>query len=338
MKIDKEIRYLNWIDEKQDQLTMDSVALFLNEKSGHMGLWEYGASKFADDPAGGADHWARLVKSPGAYYPMQGDIDTIRWAMRQEELQRILAPVNTVVEYGPGSVEAITQKTFPFLKTCPALNLYVSVDAEIHQAEAAGSSVHSQLGTKIKTIEKDYTLSSIERSWGGTSAFIMWGISLGNISGHLGNNPVPQLVQSLIHFSKSLIPDDLFIVSFDTESDEDRILAAYSEPMMKESILSVLFRLRRDGYTTGDFDPWMWEHEPVWNAQVGQCAHMVYPKIDQSFKIKGHDFFIPAGTRFVTNNSYKFSPAAMKKSFQDAGFRESFVLKNGSMALIVGRL
>lgn len=80
---------------------------------------------------------------------------------------------------------------------------------------------------------------------------------------------------------------DLVILCFDAESDEQKILNAYSEPSLRSQILSVVHLMKRDGYVTGKFDPSLWRHEPKWFPRVGQCAHMIYPLFDQTLKIAG---------------------------------------------------
>ncbi len=318
-----------------DDITKDTVALFTEQTQGHMERWEYSPSMFPHDPAGGGDHWADLVKNPGQYYLTQGDTTAIQWAIKQTEFIEAIADVEQVMELGPGSHEAILKKTVPFLKTCPKLKNYIAIDATVEQAAGAARTVHESLSIETGIRGQNYMSSSLTPAGEGKTAIVMWGSSLGNIDGFANENPFPKLVRTLDNFKGGLKSGDLMVLCFDTESDEKRVLNAYSEPSLRAQILSVVHLLKRDGYVTGRFDPRLWRHESVWFPKVGQCAHMVYPLFDQVLNIAGLTIRIPAWRRFISNNSYKFSPATVKGAAQCVGLKSIACLQNGPIALLV---
>ena len=116
--------------------------------------------------------------------------------------------------------------------------------------------------------------------------------------------------------------------------DEQSVLRAYNEPALKRQSVSWLYALKRDGIATGNFDPRVWVHEPIWFPDVMQCAHTIFPMFDQRITIDGHTIEIPAWRRFVSNNSYKFRPDVMIAAAKDAGLK-AHVIQHGPMAMLI---
>jgi uncharacterized SAM-dependent methyltransferase len=319
----------------EDDFVRDAVSLFMGRMQGHMEKWEYGPSLFPNDPAGGSDHWADLVRHAGHYYLTQSDTEAILWATRQEEMIEAVASVETVIELGPGSYEAISRKTIPFLQICPRLEKYIAVDATQEQAVEAARVVQETLSVDTGVRSQDYMHFPLSTCDAGRCAVVMWGSSLGNIENSANTDPFPKLARTLENFRAGLKPGDFLILCFDTESDRKKILTAYSEPSLRAQILSVIHRLRRDGHATGRFDPHIWRYEPVWFGETGQCAHTIYPLFDQSIRISGRTIKIPAWKRIVSNNSYKFKPSLVCAAAKCAGLESVACLQYGPTALLV---
>lgn len=215
---------------------------------------------------------------------------------------------------------------------------YIAVDATRAQAQNAEFLVKKELSLQTGHIEANYMTSPLHKAWHGKSAVIMWGISIGNISAFAGEDAFPKLVSALTTLKTPLKHGDILIFSFDTEMRKDKIIRAYSESYLRSSVLSSLYRMKRDGIVTGHFNPRIWCHEPLWFSKVGQCAHAVYPLFDQQINIAGMTIKIPAWRRFISNNSYKFSSEMVEKAAKHAGIQPLFCLQNGPMAMFVGKV
>jgi uncharacterized SAM-dependent methyltransferase len=315
----------------------DMVDLLTGKRQGHMERWEYASAHYPGDPAAGGEHWADLVRNPGHYYLTEGDQHTITQAIEDSSLRNLVADIESVVELGPGSRAAIEKKTIPFLKSCAALKNYTAVDATVEQADAACQFVGASLNVRTHAIAQDYIAEPVRRTCAGKQAVIMWGGSLGNIEGGANHDPFPAVVRSLHNFARSLNPGDLLVLCVDTESDERKILAAYSEPSLHAQITSVIHRLKRDGHAAGCFDPNLWRHESAWFPKVGQCAHMIYPLFDQTLLVAGHRIEIPAWRRFISNNSYKFSKNTLFSAARTAKLYPAAFFQFGSIGMVVIR-
>lgn len=332
----KNLEYIDTHSTQAEHLDFatDFFDLLTKKRQGHMERWEYGPSLFPSDPAGGSDHWAKLVEEPGSYYLTEGDINNIHHAISQPTLHKLLENIRTVIELGPGSTKAIQNKTLPFLKACKSLKKYIAVDEAMEQAKASSSQIKNLLSIDVGVRQQNFMHESIAPITSSKTALIMWGSSLGNIEGKIGQDPYPSLAKILNTLQASMKVGDLMLLCFDTEQNEERIVRAYSEPFLQNQILSVLYRAKRDFYASGKFDPRVWRSKPVWNRKYGQCAHIIYPLFDQKIFIDRNTISIPAWTEIVSNNSYKFCSNLVIKATEQCNLRAR-VYKSGSMALLV---
>ncbi|MBE2192479.1 MAG: L-histidine N(alpha)-methyltransferase [Alphaproteobacteria bacterium] len=312
----------------------DLVHLLTKERQGHMERWEYSPSLFPHDPAGGSDHWAKLVEEPGNYYLTEGDINNIHHAVAQPELHKLLENIHAVIELGPGSTKAIENKTIPFLKACRNVKKYIAIDEALEQAKASSTHIKNSLSVNVGVRQQNFMREKIYSIKSSKTAFVMWGSSLGNIEGGIGQDPYPSLINTLNILQSGMKVGDIMLLCFDTEHDEKKVIRAYSEVSLQDQILSIIYRAKRDSYASGNFDPRVWRHKPVWDKKHRQCAHIIYPLFDQNIFIGDHRIKIPAWTEIVSNNSYKFCSDLVIKAAEHCNLRAR-VFKDGPMALLV---
>lgn len=317
-------------------LEADALGLFTDQMHGHMGKWEYEPSLYKGDPAGGAAYWSDLVCNPGHYYPTKADYAAITKSLADTRLLEKITKITTVIELGTGGLETIQNKTLPFLQNCLSTKQYIAVDHTFEFADFAAQMVRNTTKLKASSLACDFLQEPIQNNWEHPCAFVMWGGSIGNIPGNANHDPFLDLKSRIKFLGQNLKKHDLLVITFDTEYNEQRILAAYNEIANKSGILSPLHLLKRDGLATGNFDPRVWVHEPVWFPDVMQCVHTIYPMFDQTISIGGHIIKIPAWRRFVSNNSYKFKPATMIKAAEAAGLWAQ-VIQHGPMAMLIAQ-
>lgn len=334
--IKKHLKILDYALDFDVDFERDVLNLLTKKSSGHMEKWEYGVSRYKNDPAGGGEHWANLVHNPGHYYLTSDDIENISDAIKNQALQDEALGIHHIYELGPGSTDSILFKTLPFLSICPNLRRYTAIDSAIQQANNAGQIIADFMDIKTGSIKADFMSAPLKKVKTRKNAIIMWGSSLGNISGFAGDNPFFKLVKLLKFFKSALKKGDKIILCFDSEQNEEKVLLAYSELALRSQILSILYRMKNSDFIKGDFNPDLWRHQAVWYPEVSQCAHEVFPLVDQSFQISGHTITIPAWERFNSNNSYKFHPETLKSAAKRAGIKSNMVLQKNAMAMFVG--
>jgi len=312
----------------------DVIDMFTEHCQGHMELWEYGTAQHSGDPAGGSNFWAQLIHSPGSYYLVNEEKLLMEEVLKLSS-EKLLKNIRTIIELGPGSKGSLENKTIPLLKISSHVNAYIAVDSEESQAQFAAQYIQKNTNVS-RTIFchqsfKDFSLNIPRLE---PSALVMWGGTIGNISGNIGKNPYSSLTKSLSHYNEIIASGDYIFITFDTQDKETEILNAYNQPLLSACFLSTLHRLTRDNLATGDFDPHQWKHESVWVPETMQCAHTLYPLVDQNFVINGVEISIPRHKRLVTNNSYKFKPEVMIAAAKDAGFTPQ-VVQHGPMAMLI---
>lgn len=327
------------INKEYDFFLEDAIALFSGEKHGHMEKWEYAKERFPGDKAAGGRYWEKLIAAPGKYYLFEEEVRNIEAALSSEVLLSKINDVGAVTELGPGCSKALSQKTLPLLGKVNSINQYRSIDSSEEFAKAAAEHIAIQKRISTAFTSIDYFTSPVEKTSNDKTAYLMWGSSIGNLPNRPGKSPLKILLQLLQTFSMSLRVDDVLILSFDTETDPKKVLSAYSENNLSNQILSPVFRLQEYVLPYDDFDPEAWSHKPEWIKTSQQCCHVIYPEIDQRFTLKGKQFSIRAGEKFVSNNSYKYRPEDMLAIAKKVGLSrsEAFSDNHRSMALLIGQ-
>jgi len=109
---------------------------------------------------------------------------------------------------------------------------------------------------------------------------------------------------------------DYLIVSFDSNSDEQSLLAAYNASGY--FCTNALRRLAAEVPHTG-FDAGAFEYAPVWNRSGRQLAHFWRLVRDIEFSLGGESFSLKTGESFHGLNSYKPSEALVAEASSIAG-------------------
>jgi len=313
----------------------DIAALFLETRHGHMEKWEYAAPLYEGDPAAGIVFWTELIKKPGNYYLIEGDTHNVQQSLKDQAFANKLQHIQHLIELGPGCAKSLLQKTLPLIKASPNLTSYQAIDGTYDVAMGAAKFIQKHAGLVPLAESQDFIQKRIKKAKHGPTALVLWGGSIGNFSGNASESAFPKLVKQLHNFQHGLDNGDIVIISFDAEQSGDKVKEAYSEENLRKQITSILFRARRDGILSKGFNPYMWENEPVWVPETGQCCHTIYPVIDQRFHVAGIEVFVPEGKRFISNNSYKYKPNMMTAAATMAGFTYISIMQHGSMALLV---
>lgn len=314
----------------------DVFDMLTEHNQGHMECWEYSTAQYSGDPAGGGHFWAQLICNPGSYYLVEEEKLLVKQVLKFSS-ENFLNNIRTVIELGPGSINSLENKTIPFLRGSSSINTYIAVDSEASQAQFATQYVEKNTNIS-RTISchksfKDFSLNTPRLE---PSALVMWGGTIGNIPGNIGADSRSPLIKSLSHYNEILASGDYMLITFDTQENEQEILNAYNQPLMSACFLSTLHRLVRDNLVSGDFDPNQWRHESIWIPGKMQCAHTLFPVVDQNFTLNAHKVHIPRFKRFVTNNSYKFKAETMKQVAAEAGFVPQ-IIQNGPMAMLIAK-
>lgn len=166
------------------------------------------------------DFYDEAIKHPD-YYVFHDEVELI--TKNTKILSHYLKGTKNIIEVGPGSRNAISQKTLPLLKFATNLESYLALDISKSFLEQTCEliSKNTTLQTNFKSV--DFTEPGplyLENCFGAKNAAIMLGISLGNLTIRK-QNLFLQKINSM------LCKDDIFITSADTNMDQQSLLKAY---------------------------------------------------------------------------------------------------------------
>lgn len=321
------------VTKHPNPFVQDVYDLLDRKRQGHMEKWEYASPRFKNDPASGAEAWAKLISKPGHYYPPKGDIATIQSALNSDDLSKSLRDIECVVELGPGCKTSLSKKTLPIVNSIAAAKNYIAIDGTDDVANGAVEFIQSQSPVNGHGKSMDFFTQPLNKTWNGKSVMLFWGSTLGNFDGHAGDDPFKKLVGFLRNIQVGLDKGDHILFSFDTEDKEVNVVRAYSEPLMSSQILSVIHQVHQY-CESGNFNPRAWKHVPMWISETMQLAHVIYPIVDQIFTLGHRTFKVRAYEPLISNNSYKYTEEKMKAAALMAGFKNPKIIKKDAMALL----
>ncbi len=118
------------VDNKNTYFLKDTQDLFLRKKFSHVGNWRYSEPMFPGDVVNGLKIWNKITeraKNGGSYYIFSDEVELI--AKTAEEIVEYIPAETIFIDLGPGSKEAIIDKSGALLETARGkITEYVAVD------------------------------------------------------------------------------------------------------------------------------------------------------------------------------------------------------------------
>jgi uncharacterized SAM-dependent methyltransferase len=317
----------------QDAFKSDIIDLFSRKRGGHVERWLYAAS--APGHASGADLWSAFLRASKNYYVLPNEVALIRSVAKT--LKGSLGVVDTVVDFGPGSREAVTRKALPMIRACANAERYVAVDLSPTFLVDACALVSAKSGLAATPVEQNFFKDDFDLP-GDNRLGVMFGLTISNTDLREGE-PFPRadMTAKLGHVGRLLHGEgeNLLLVSFDSNADRASIERAYDDPHWSRFVAHLTYAIAGVVEPGGSFNPSAWRHEAVWNEEAHVLHACIAAEADQAFTLGGHDFRIRKGERFVAINLCKFPVAWFREICADAGFAvaESFFDRDKRIAV-----
>ncbi len=310
------------LDTETKQFLSDMQATLRGERHGIIGPWQYSSSHSNKDPVRGAYLWETFLKASLDYYPLPNETRLIQ-SRAGDLIQDKSTPV-VLVDIGPGSTQAVINKTIPVKRHFENVVMYCPVDkCEDYLISSANVLNDEQQGIPIKAYHVDYTQDEINIPHKGRVVALFFGGTIGNFEGHPNEGlPEDKVVEYLKSVKKIIGSDGTLMITHDANQDETSILRSYLHPLQVAFGSNIMHRVKRDLPVYGDFDPDAWHYEPVWHEKNHQLCHTILCDRDQTFWLGQERFKIHAGERFILNNSFKYPVHKMKEWASLAGFGE----------------
>jgi dimethylhistidine N-methyltransferase len=236
----------------------------------------------------------------------------------QDIFNQLAAPV-TLAELGAGSAS----KTGILLRAATHLQpevLYQPIDiSPTALAEAAASITGNIPGVRVEPQTANYITEpySIARLPQHKVLALYIGSSIGNFA--------PAEAHSILrNLRERLHPGDALLLGVDlapsTTKPVATLLAAYDDAQGVTATFNknVLTRLNRE--LDADFNLDAFTHRARWNGPCSRIEMHLESLADQTVHIAGNSFHFRTGETIHTENSHKFTPAALETLLTSAGF------------------
>jgi L-histidine Nalpha-methyltransferase len=264
--------------------------------------------------AQGSRLFEQITETP-EYYPTRTERSIFREFV--SEIAEHAGNNLTLVELGAGSARKTRLLIEALLRRQLRLDFYpvdVSPTA-LHEALASLNGDYPSL--RVAPIVADYShgLPSLKELPGRKLALFL--------GSTIGNFEPEEACEFLVEVRQSLAPGDALLAGFDMIKDPATLHAAYNDRQGVTARFNknLLERINRE--LGGRFDLQAFRHVAFWNADASRIEMHLESLREQTIWVQdlGRCFYFAHGERIHTENSYKFSPAAIASLLERSGLR-----------------
>lgn len=284
----------------------DSLDLFLDLRSGHLGKYTYGEEALTQQThTDGHPDWHKSVnEEDNSYYLPSAEKNILSQATL--DISKWIPGNTSVVDFGVGGIDSFKELLVPLLNKIES-GAYYGIDFCQPYLSAIKTKGPLLCKARIHPIHKDFFLSSTTIT-PDPALGVMLCSTIGNMNGSVREKIVgPNLVRALRTISKQTNRGWL-LVSVDTNQASNALQNAYETPAVEQFVLSSFRRMARELPMEG-FDPTLFTYAPEWHADIQLFAHIAVATADQDFTLGSYRLHIAKGQKLHLLNSYKFAPS-----------------------------
>ena len=296
--------------------------LFSGRRFGHVGKWRFSEPLLPDDVVNGILIWNRLTeraKNGGRYYIFSDEVKLIKACL--PDILGFISENTAFIDLGPGSQEAILDKTGVILGACEdMITDYIAVDYVPEILKNAESLFASRFPhIKFTPILGDI-FSPLALPLRGNRLAVIFGQTMFNIA----TNPFDytlakeKILEMLVALRAHLRPGEKIIIPQNCNEDREEIEAAYRE--QEEVWLNLFYRAKRDLPIKGTYDPGGFAFEPYWVHASNILSHSAVPTVAMSFEIGGEVISLTPRDRLYLHNTVVYPESVFTRMTEAAGF------------------
>ncbi len=258
----------------------------------------------------GSQLFDRICDLP-EYYPTRTETSLL--SRIAPELTERLSATQHLIEYGSGA----SRKTRIVLDALPELKSYVPMDISEDFLLGVADTVSTDYPKlDVVPLVGDFTAElklppEVEQ---GSKAGFFPGSTIGNLG--------PEGGRAFLARAREQLGDEAkFVLGADLIKDEKVLRAAYNDRsgVTAKFNLNLLSRINRE--LGADFDECSFHHNAVWNPEQSRIEMHLVSDTAQSISVNGKVFTFSDGETIHTENSYKFTPDALRALSESAGWR-----------------
>ena len=245
------------------------------------------------------------------YYPTRQETALLR--TQAAALTAEFGPDAVLVEFGSGASE----KTRLLLDAAPDLGAYVPLDI----SETALSEAADRLRVAYPALRVQPVLGDFE-NLAPLPDDLPKGRRIGFFPGSTIGNLEPAEAVRFLTSAKGLLGEDaLFILGVDLVKAPEILVAAYDDVSGVTAAFNRNLLVRANAELGADFDLDAFRHRAVWNAEKSRMEMHLEAVRPSVAHIQGRRFEFAAGETLHTENSRKFTEAAVTDMAEAAGWR-----------------
>jgi L-histidine N-alpha-methyltransferase len=223
------------------------------------------------------------------------------------------AGADTLVELGSGTSEK-TRIILDAMSAAGTLRRIVLFDISREVLSDAAAVLGRDYDVEVHAIVGDFSYQLPRIPRGGLRLWAFLGSTLGNFTGRAR-------ARLLADLQTAMTPADHLLLGTDLVKSSDRLVAAYDDAAgvtaaFNRNVLSVL-----DAELGATFDPGLFEHRAVWNAEQEWIEMRLRSRVAQTVSVRDLDLTLSfdEGEEVLTEISAKFRPERLGAELEGAG-------------------
>ena len=217
-----------------------------------------------------------------------------------------------LVELGPGNGEKLPL----LLEHCAKPRVHL-IDVSAAALQSARTRLRESFDVEISVCEAQFADGLAARPPSKCKRLVLF------LGSNIGNFTPREATDFLRVVHRSLSRGDMLLLGVDLIKAEQRLLAAYDDPLGVTAAFNKNILLRINRELGANFDLLAFDHRALWNAGASRIEMHLLSLFDQTVHIAGLELDVPfvAGETIWTESSHKYTEAGFRHLVEKAGFR-----------------
>ncbi len=243
------------------------------------------------------------------YYPTRTETAILR--QKSELMHQYVSDETVLVELGSGA----SVKTRILLDTLKSLQSYVPLDISAEFLSASARDLARQCSTlPVRPVVADFmTAINLPDDLAERPKLLFFpGSTLGNLT--------PEEAHALLSRLAGMQPVSALVLGVDLVKDRQTLVNAYDDQAGVTAAFNKNLLKRLNTEALADFDLEAFAHEARWNEQMSRIEMHLVATRRQTIRIGMRDFTFAKGESLHTENSHKFTRAAIEQLAMATGW------------------
>jgi L-histidine Nalpha-methyltransferase len=217
-----------------------------------------------------------------------------------------------LVELGPGNGEKLPL----LLKHCPNCRVHL-IDVSAAALESARRRLREAFDVEISWCEAQFAEGLAPLPPSQRKRLVLF------LGSNIGNFTPLEATDFLRVVHRSLSAEDMLLLGVDLVKGEQKLLAAYDDPLGVTAAFNKNILLRINRELGANFDLLAFDHRALWNAAASRIEMHLLSLFDQTVHIAALKLDVPfvAGETIWTESSHKYTEAGFRDLVQKSGFQ-----------------